>query len=481
MADRNNPEKRFTRSTWLVIFFSLAMIISAFLAMVYYLSLPTDGWLVNEISDVPGKNYVENVIGAESALQSGDRVVAVDGISVETIDELPALSGAWQVGAVIKYTVVRNGQELSFPVTLMKWQAGKWFLNILLNPIQVANIISTFLLLGLAVFILFRQPENPTARAFLLMMALFTTITLGDRSPQGIGSWVDPLGNLLTAQVNLALLVVLVPSVLLQFALVFPHPKPIYTRHPWLAYAAAAVGLLLLLISSEIPFAWFWLVFSFFLIVGILIHNAFTMRDAVSRAQLRWGLGGLIFNFGLTGLALLGTTTGVLSLSPQVFNDFFGLISVFGQTVMGVALGVAILRYRLFDIDIIIRKTLVYALLTGLLSLVYFGGVAMLQALLDVVGGESSPLIIVLTTLLTAALFNPLRNRLQSFIDRRFYRQKYDTEKALAEFAAEARAETDLRQLSHSLIVIVQNALQPETTSLWTKSLTDKRNSGQET
>jgi hypothetical protein len=477
------PEKRFTSSAWLVIIFSLAMILYAILTMAYYLTLPTDGWLVNEASELPGKNYIKNVMGGESGLQTGDRVVALDGISVEAMDQLPALADAWQVGAAIDYTVVRNEQELTIPVTLMKWQARKWFVNILLNPIQLAEIIPQFLLLGLAVFLVFRQPGNPSARAFLLMMALFTTSWSGDRSPKGIETWVEPLARILTLKIDLAFLVVVFPFVLIQFALVFPHPKPIFVRHPWLAYAAGSVGLVLLLIPSEIPFAWFWLVFSFFLVVAILIHNTVTMRDAVSRAQLRWGLGGVIFNFGLTGLFVLGSTIGIIRLSPQVFSDFFSLISVVGQTVMGITLAVAILRYRLFAIDVLIRRTLAYTLLTGLLSLVYFGGVALLQGILTAGRGpqtagdstfndQPSAVIIVLTTLAIAALFSPLRNRIQDFIDRRFYRQKYNAEKALAEFADSARSVTDLEPLTAGMVKVARETLQPESVTVWLNPFT---------
>jgi hypothetical protein len=136
---------------------------------------------------------------------------------------------------------------------------------------------------------------------------------------------------------------------------------------------------------------------------------------------------------------------------------------------MGLSLAIAITRYRLFDIDVIIRKTLVYSLLTGLLSLAYFGGVALLQALLAAVGGQLSAAVIVVTTLAIAALFNPLHRRIQDFIDRRFYRQKYDTEKALAQFTAAARSETDLDQLSNHLTNTVRQTLQPEQVSLWLK------------
>jgi hypothetical protein len=136
-------------------------------------------------------------------------------------------------------------------------------------------------------------------------------------------------------------------------------------------------------------------------------------------------------------------------------------------TLVPIAVGIAVLKYRLYEIDIIINRALVYVSLTATLVALYLGGVVLLQRLFVLLTGQRSTLAVVASTLLIAALFNPMRHRIQAFIDRRFYRRKYDAAKTLESFSAKLRDETDLDALSDNLVVAVRETMQPARVSLW--------------
>jgi hypothetical protein len=140
-----------------------------------------------------------------------------------------------------------------------------------------------------------------------------------------------------------------------------------------------------------------------------------------------------------------------------------------------IGVGIAVLRYRLFDIDVLINRTLVYGLLTTTLALVYFGGIVVLQGLFVALIGQGSTLAVVASTLGIAALVNPLRRHIQGFIDRRFYRRKYDAAKTLEAFSAKLRNETDLDALSEDLVSVIRETMQPAHVSLWLRPDTPRK------
>ena len=148
---------------------------------------------------------------------------------------------------------------------------------------------------------------------------------------------------------------------------------------------------------------------------------------------------------------------------------------IVGVMSIPISMGIAILRYRLYDIDILINRTLVYVTLTATLVALYFGGIVQLQGLFVALTGEQSTLAVVASTLLIAALFNPLRRRIQTFIDRRFYRNKYDAAKTLEAFSAKLKDETDLEALRGDLVDVIRETMQPAHVSLWLRPETAQK------
>jgi hypothetical protein len=183
--------------------------------------------------------------------------------------------------------------------------------------------------------------------------------------------------------------------------------------------------------------------------------------SGTTRQQIKW----LAY-----AAALLGTVVMVSLVGDLLFGGFgwwIFLVVIVAFLGLPLSIGVAVLRYRLYDIDVIINRTLVYGSLTAMLVLIYFGSVVGLQYLLRTLTGQESQLAIVVSTLLIAALFNPLRQRVQNFIDHRFYRRKYDAAKTLEAFSAKLRDETDIDILNAELLSTVRETMQPEHVSLW--------------
>jgi hypothetical protein len=191
----------------------------------------------------------------------------------------------------------------------------------------------------------------------------------------------------------------------------------------------------------------------------------FRRSRGVERQQMKWFAYVTVVLVGGSILAgVTGDATGVRWL-----GQFSFVLSMMGLVGLPIAVGIAIMRYRLYEIDLIINRTLVYGTLTAMLAAVYVSGVATTQAIFRVLTGqqEQPQLAIVVSTLVIAALFNPLRRRIQGFIDRRFYRRKYDARKTLEAFSAKLRDETNLDTLTGEVVGVVRETMQPAHVSLW--------------
>ncbi len=198
------------------------------------------------------------------------------------------------------------------------------------------------------------------------------------------------------------------------------------------------------------------------LVSGISLILRLRRARGVERQQLKW--------FAYAAVLMVGGFAASFLFSSNLANSVAWTLGILGFMVLPIATGIAILRYRLYDIDRIINRTIVYGLLTAVLVLVYIGSVVLLRGLVFGFTGRTSQLTIVASTLAVAALFNPLRRRIQGFIDRRFYRRKYDAAKTLEAFSAKLRDETDLDTLSDDLVGVVRETMQPAHVSLWLRT-----------
>ena len=217
-------------------------------------------------------------------------------------------------------------------------------------------------------------------------------------------------------------------------------------------------------------------------LIGAQIYRYRRVSTPVQRLQTKWAVFGLVLTLFVNQLFWQPAAwANVFDPTSQDNSSLYSLLfypdSFLMVAIVAVSFGVAILRYRLYGIDVIIRRTLIYGTLTVILAAVYFGCVLGAQALVQRLTGAhgDQPIIIVLSTLLIAVLFNPLRLRLQALIDRAFYRSKYDAARTLATFGTRLRTETDLGDLGAHLVAVVHETLQPAHVSLWLRAASQEQ------
>jgi hypothetical protein len=323
---------------------------------------------------------------------------------------------------------------------------------------------------ALAVIIFYRRSNDLMALFTAMMLVLLGATIWGTAD---ILATIHPtlgfLGNVL-AVLNL--------TSLFLFLYLFPDGQFVPRWTFWLAIVLVTVMVPIALFPGP-PFdmkKWSPLAFALFLLCWVLpgviaqVYRYRHVSDPMQRHQTKWVVFGLTAALtGWAGVIILLAT--VPSLQPgSVAADFIGATATAGFVLLiPLSLTIAMLWHHLYDIDILINRTLVYGVLTAMLAVVYFGGVAATQATFHTLTGqeEQPQLAIVVSTLVIAALFNPLRRRIQSFMDRRFYRRKYDARKTLEAFSAKIRDETDLDALSDDLVGVVRETVQPAHVSLW--------------
>ena len=328
------------------------------------------------------------------------------------------------------------------------------------------------LCLGLAILLFVRKQRDLIALFISFYLILYAVVMTG-LLEAAFYYWGIPSSVAIFFQT----IFTTIPTVIL--LCIFPTGRfvPSWTR--WLVLGSAVVVLLILIRPYDD-----WSSYSntyaqiiggilgTILILGMYaqIHRYRNVSTYAEREQAKWVVAGLfvwVIYLGISSIPWMYLQNLPPGQPVPWWMPFSTVTWWVSLIIFPLSLAISILRYRLFDIDVIIRKTLVYTALTASLVLVYFGSVLLLQSIFTGVSGQQSPVAIVISTLVIAALFNPLRQRIQNAIDRRFYRRKYDAEKTLEAFAKTARDETDLDALRVDLVRVVQETMQLEQVGLW--------------
>jgi hypothetical protein len=367
------------------------------------------------------------------------------------------ICGPWQVSQ----EDLNVGVELGLPEPVLRFIYLFTFI-----PPRIA-----FLLVGVLIF--WRRSDDWMALLLSFMLVAFVV-----EGVQNLGAFM-PLVNLIYAGSVAAF-------ILLPF--IFPNGRfePAWIR--WLAFPLTILGIAIQytpaigIATDDTAFASFLsgVFLLFFFVAGYsAIYRYRKVSSITERQQTKWVMAGILGSIILfIPFSIVATLFPPSQPSAErlafVFLVFFPIYTL-AYLFIPVSVGVAILRYRLWDIDVIIRKTLVYGTLTAALALVYLGLVTLLQNLFSAVSGQQSSAAVVVSTLAIAALFSPLRRRIQNGIDHRFYRRKYDAEKALDSFSETVREEVDLENLSHALLAVVEDTVQPQNASLWLMEAQDSR------
>lgn len=340
------------------------------------------------------------------------------------------------------------------------------------------SIGSMLIYLAMALLLFWRRTDDRMATFCAIMLLLFGCATTGGfLFDISTGAATPLLGDNGAIHVLILLLFSGGQICFLLFFFLFPSGRfaPRWTR--WVAALAGAYWLATIF-DPTIPAGPWGNLTLLFIVVAVVaqVYRYLRISTPVEREATKWVVFG--FALGITIIAIPQvvlalvpqTTAGLLvDRSPTLANLVFGAPWVIGLTLVPIFIAVAVLRSHLWDIDLLINRTLVYGVLTALLAAVYAGMTLGFQRLSDLVTGKAGqqPVVIVLSTLIIFALFQPLRSRIQWAIDRRFYRRKYNAARTLTEFSATLRQEIDLDDLRERLLAVVDETMQPSHYTLW--------------
>ena len=406
-------------------------------------------------------------------LRENDIVTAIDDRPLESwVKDLfvPITWGSDRVmGQIVPYTVLREGETHILSIQLGRFQVNE-ILSTYWGPLLFAFVSQM-----IVTVVLLRRPEERAAQV-LFIWAWSGSHTyawaLGQEIIDLTNGFVFWLQYLFTPTLWL-----LYWSSMLHFVLIFPQKLPPVRRFPKIipaiylgAYFSYFTYVLLTWPRASSLIEWIggWSIFPNMvaliylgLMVLLILWGYRKLYGPEDRKKARW----LVYGASISGIGglILWILPPILLGKHIISANTLGLLTL----PFPITLAIAVLRHQLFDIGVLINRTLVYGLLTGSLAIIYFSSVVLLQSLFQVLTGESSQVAIVASTLGIASLFSPLQRRVQTFIDRRFYRNKYDAEKTLTSFSKTLREEVDLETLQSRLAAVIRETIHPEYLSIW--------------
>jgi signal transduction histidine kinase len=422
--EQAQSEHRFDRSSYFVLWLSVALLLMGIAQKAYRFTLPTDGFSTKTAETSNAPIFQENLLGLPSPLKEGDEFIAVNGLSYDMRVRSSMLLRPEQrllkAGETAQYTVLRNGQEITLEVPLYHWTAwgvvkaffdkvGQGF------PSNYASWVA----IALAGFVFWQRPRNITAQLMLLFYTVETSIFISRlASSMSVADLINPLAYWLSLTFGHVSYAIFEAPLLLHLCLTFPQPKPFLKHYPWLIVAIYSLPWPLFFLDVFFGYSVFsFVVFGFYalLCAFALTHTFFSSKDSVNQARVRW----FAFGFTVSSLFALLYVLNNFGLIPQ--NVYKG-VSVFPSgLVLTICLAIAVLGYRLFDIDIIINRTLVYGALSACVIGLYILVVGGLGVLFRIQGNLVLSL---LATGFVAVLFQPLRERLQRFVNRLMYGER---------------------------------------------------------
>jgi hypothetical protein len=457
----------------LVALLALLLLLPGLVFIILRSTIPGDPSIpiIDFLRVVPGGLVVKPLSPDPQGLQKGDIVTAIQGRPVDQhIQGLFSRREPDRPADQIEYAVLRDGRALRLEAPLetlsvMRMVRENWSIYFYLVYLE---------LISLFVFVL--RPRLPAARLFFIVSTIIFSSALVYFPGLRVDEILSPRQLLLYMWGAVVLYGIMLAG-LVHLSLIFPKPHPILLQHPkwvpWIYIAAwLPMGLYLLARWAPIvsPAGRLVLILQGGTLMSLVYtplvlfttYSHYRIRSPQEKRQMRWLMWSLTIS--LVPYLVFTQLPSLLGMNFELATPLLGIL----WCTVPTSFAIAVLYERLFDIDVIIRRTLIYSALTITLGVVYLLSILLLQKFFArFTGANQSPLVIVLSTLVIAALFTPLRRRIQKDIDRRFYRRKYDAEKMLKAFGLTVRNEVKLEMLSDRLLDVVEETMEPQSLTLW--------------